>query len=68
MPDMVDRDEMCVSHEDDALRHYLDDATALLDDTEVLTVPVDRSEPDEMEWKRITRRAPRAVPYPRRQP
>lgn len=65
MPDIVDRDEQAVSHEDDELRHvYLDDATVLLDDREVRVI--DASEPDNLEWNQIMRRAHRAVPYARR--
>lgn len=35
-PDLVDPDSDRVSNEDDELRHYLDDATVLLDDDEAL--------------------------------
>ena len=59
MPGIVDDDEQRVCHEDDFLRHYLDDATVLLDDREVRVVA---DEPDQMEWRQILRRAPRAVP------
>lgn len=35
-PDLVDPDEQRIALEDDELRHYLDDASVVLDDDEVL--------------------------------
>jgi hypothetical protein len=58
-----EEDQQRVSAEDDELRHYLADATVLLDDAEVYVTPAD--EPGQMFWSRLGRRVPRAKRYTR---
>lgn len=60
----IDREQQCVSLDDDELRHaYLEDATVLLDDVDVYVVPAD--EPDEKWFKARLGRAPRPTRFDR---